>query len=134
MKYMVLVNQKYMVAVETEGSAAAAEHMILDNYQGIAGAQAFDRAALHTNYFVDVLQNAETISLSELKAMSDRYENAYFELSKKMDAEKAISDEIERLQEMIRQKQEELLLLLHQATMRAKLEARNAKFAMNCIE
>lgn len=133
MKYMVLVNQKYMVAVETEGSAAAAEHMILDNYQGIAGAQAFDRAALHTNYFVDVLQNAETISLSELKAMSDRYENAYFELSKKMDAEKAISDEIERLQEMIRQKQEELLPL-HQATMRAKLEARNAKFAMNCIE
>lgn len=133
MKYMVLVNQKYMVAVETEGSAAAAEHMILDNYQGIAGAQAFDRAALHTNYFVDVLQNAETISLSELKAMSERYENAYFELSKKMDAEKAISDEIERLQEMIRQKQEELLPL-HQATMRAKLEARNAKFAMNCIE
>lgn len=133
MKYMVLVNQKYMVAVETEGSAAAAEHMILDNYQGIAGAQAFDRAALHTNYFVDVLQNAETISLSELKAMSDRYENAYFELSKKMDAEKAISDEIERLQEMIRQKQEELLPL-HHATMRAKLEARNAKFAMNCIE
>lgn len=133
MKFMVLVNQKYMVAVETEGSAAAAEHMILDNYQGIAGAQAFDRAALHTNYFVDVLQNAETISLSELKAMSDRYENAYFELSKKMDAEKAISDEIERLQEMIRQKQEELLPL-HQATMRAKLEARNAKFAMNCIE
>lgn len=133
MKYMVLVNQKYMVAVETEGSMAAAEHMILDNYQGIAGAQAFDRAALHTSYFVDVLQNAETISLSELKAMSDRYENAYFELSKKMDAEKAISDEIERLQEMIRQKQEELLPL-HQATMRAKLEARNAKFAMNCIE
>ena len=133
MKYMVLVNQKYMVAVETEGSMAAAEHMILDNYQGIAGAQALDRAALHTNYFVDVLQNAETISLSELKAMSDRYENAYFELSKKMDAEKAIYDEIERLQEMIRQKQEELLPL-HQATMRAKLEARNAKFAMNCIE
>lgn len=133
MKYMVLVNQKYMVAVETEGSAAAAEHMILDNYQGIAGAQAFDRAALHTNYFVDVLQNAETISPSELKAMSDRYENAYFELSKKMDAEKSITDEIERLQEMIRQKQEELLPL-HQATMRAKLEARNAKFAMNCIE
>lgn len=133
MKYMVLVNQKFMVAVETEGSMAAAEHVILDNYQGIAGAQAFDRAALHTNYFVDVLQDAETISLGELKAMSDRYEEAYVELSKRMDEEKKVVDEIERLKELIAQKESELSPL-HHATMKAKLEARNAKLAMNCIE
>ena len=133
MKYMVLVNQKYMVAVETEGSMAAAEHMILDNYQGIAGAQAFDRAALHTSYFVDVLQNAETISLSELKAMSDRYENAYFELAKKQEDEEATKNEIEQLLEIIERKKTELNTK-HFATRKAHLEAINAKNALNCIE
>ena len=133
MKYMVLVNRKFMVAVENEGSALSAEHYILDNFQGIIGAQAFDRAALKTDYFADVLQDAESISLDELKKMSDRYEEAYVELSNRMDDERKVVDEIERLKALIEQKEAELSPL-HHATMKAKLDARNAKLAMNCIE
>lgn len=132
MRYMVWVNQKYMVTVETDGSMCAAEHVILDNYQGIVSAQAFDREALHTNFFVDVLQNSETISLAELKALSDRYENAYVELNKKQDEERAVMDEIDRLQNMINDLQKELAPK-HHATMLAKLETYNAKKALNFL-
>lgn len=133
MTYMVWVNQKFMVTVETDGSMAAAEHVILDNYQGIVSAQAFDRAALHTNFFVDVLQNSKTISLDELKAMSDRYENAYIELAKKQEDEEAMKNEIEQLQEIIERKKAELNTK-HFSTRKAHLEAINAKNALNCIE
>ena len=101
MKYMVLVNQKYMVAVETEGSNAAAEHMILDNFDGIQGAQAFDKAAMRTSYFFDILQSAETISLKELGVLSDNYKAAYKRLAEKADYVRRYQDEIADLKEKL---------------------------------
>lgn len=101
MKYMVMVNGKFMVTVDKDGSMAAAEHEILDNYDGIQAAQAFDRAALHTNYFVDVLQYSETISTNELQQMSDRYSEAYRVLARKRDTLRDIDEEITRLMSMI---------------------------------
>lgn len=133
MKYMVWVNQKYLVTVETDGSACTAEHEILDNYQGIVSAQAFDRDSMRTDTFAGAVIWSNTISLDELKAMSDRYENAYIELSKAMDEEREIVDEIERLQAIIKDLQT-ALVPKHQATMKAKLHAHNAKVAMNCNE
>lgn len=133
MKYMVWVNQKFLVTVETDGSACAAEHEILDNYQGIVSAQAFDRDSMKTDVFAGAVLWSETISRDDLKAMSDRYENAYIELSKAMDEEREIVDEIERLQAKIKDLQT-ALSPKHQATMKAKLHARNAKVAMNCNE
>ena len=133
MKYMVWVNQKFLVKVEVDGSMLAAEHYILDNFQGIVGAQAFDRDGLKTDTFAGAVACSDTISLDELKAMSDRYENAYIELSKAMDEEREIVDEIERLQAIIKDLQT-ALSQKHQATMKAKLNAHKAKQAMNCDE
>ncbi len=133
MKYMVWVNQKFLVKIEVEGSMLAAEHYILDNYQGIVSAQAFNWDGLKTDTFAGAVLSSETISLDELKSMSDRYENAYIELRKAMDEEKEIVDEIERLQAKIKDLQT-ALSPKHQATMKAKLHAHNAKVAMNCNE
>lgn len=132
MRYMVWVNQKYMVTVETDGSMCAAEHVILDNYQGIVSAQAFDRAALHTNFFVDVLQNSETISLAELKALSDRYENAYVELAKKQDAVRDIKDEISNLEEKLEEAKRRLNAAGFEER-KAKLMTIEAKKTLNLL-
>lgn len=133
MKYMVWVNQKFLVTVETDGSACAAEHEILDNYQGIVSAQAFDRDSMKTDTFAGAVACSDTISLDELGDMSDKYKNAYIELSKAMDEEREIVDEIEHLQAKIKDLQT-ALSPKHQATMKAKLHARMAKTALNCIE
>lgn len=133
MKYMVWVNQKFLVKVEVDGSMLASEHYILDNFQGIVGAQAFDRDGLKTDTFAGAVACSDTISLDELKAMSDRYENAYIELAKKQDDEEAMKNEIEQLQEIIERKKAELNTK-HFATRKAHLEALNAKNALNCIE
>ena len=50
MKYMVVVNQKYIVTVEAN-SACSAEHKILDNMDGVQGAQAFTGKELSTDTF-----------------------------------------------------------------------------------
>lgn len=133
MKYMVLVNRKYMVAVEKDGSNAAAEHMILDNYDGIQGAQAFDRAEMRSNYFADIFQECETVSLAELKQMSDRYTEAYRELSRKHSAVSRIEAEIERVQQMLKDLNHDKAILLKEEQM-AKLETIEAKKVLNFKE
>lgn len=108
MKYAVLVNNKYMVAVEKDGSAAAAEHEILDNYFGISGAQAFGKADMKTNYFNEVFQMAELISLKDLQKMSDEVKRQLeildFYKSAKRDAEKRV----ERLRQELADAEETL--------------------------
>lgn len=133
MKYMVWVNQKFLVTVETDGSACAAEHEILDNYQGIVSAQAFDRDSMKTDTFAGAVLWSETISRDELKAMSDRYEKAWGNVASAKAAEEELRSEIEQLQEIIERKKTELNTK-HFATRKAHLEALNAKTAMNCNE
>lgn len=72
MKYMVMVNGKYMTQVETDRSACGAEHIILDDIRyGITSAQAFDQSAMKTEHFFACFQSCEMISLDELRKMSD---------------------------------------------------------------
>lgn len=130
MKYMVWVNQKFLVTVETDGSACAAEHEILDNYQGIVSAQALDWDGLKTDTFAGAVLSSETISLNELKAMSDRYEKAWRILAVAKDAEEGLRSEIEQLQDIIERKKAELSSK-HFATRKAHLEAINAQNAMS---
>lgn len=133
MKYMVLVNRKFMVAVEKDGSNAAAEHVILDNFDGIQGAQAFDRAEMKSNYFADVFQDSETISLNELRAKSDRYNEAFKEWARKRDEVDEIQNEIKRLQDEI----DRLLSEKNKAKFaerKAHLETIEAKKALNFTE
>lgn len=101
MKYMVLVNRKFMIAVEHDGSNGGAEHQIIDNYNGIQGAQAFDKDEMHTDYFSDIVQSCETISLKELKALSDRYEQCYHELAVAKDRVSDINLDIECVQKIL---------------------------------
>lgn len=101
MEYMVLVNRKFMVAVEHDGSNGGAEHQILDNYNGIQDAQAFDQKEMHTTYFSDIVQSCETISLKELKDMSDRYDQCYHELAAAADRVRNVDTEIERLKKQL---------------------------------
>ena len=75
MKYIVVVNQKWIVSVEAN-SALGAEHYILNNFSGIDGAQAFTKKELNTDCFEWFLQNGEMISEDELREKSDTYEKA----------------------------------------------------------
>lgn len=130
MTYIVLVNGKFMVTVDTDGSNCSAEHKILDNFSGIQGSQSFDKAAIRTEYFFDIMQGAKTLSLDELKTLSDRYENAFAEYSKAQDAERQIRDEIEELERQLEEKKAELNRAGFN-TRKAKLGTIEAKKAIN---
>lgn len=74
-KYIVIVNQKYLVSVEA-GSHGGAEHRCLDLVYGIDTAQAFSRNDLRTEFFRDNAILCETLSFSELVSKSEAYKAA----------------------------------------------------------
>lgn len=68
MKYMVMVNNKYMTQVEVEGSACAAEHVILDDLRyGIVSALAFDAEAMKTEHFNACFQSCDLVTIDQLR-------------------------------------------------------------------
>ena len=81
MKFMVMVNNKFMVSVEAESNLAA-EHKFLDDiYDGMQSALAFDKESMKTDHFRGCLLGCETISFNELKKMSDAYRNQWHTLA-----------------------------------------------------
>lgn len=71
MKYMVMVNGKYMTQVETEHGAGGAERILMDDvHYGIKSALAFDAETIKTQHFVECLQACKLVSLGELRQMS----------------------------------------------------------------
>jgi len=91
MKYMVMVNNKYMTQVDIEGSACAAEHLILDDLRyGMVSALAFDSKAMGTDYFNCCFQRCEYIPFEELKRKSDAAKADYD--TRLADAAQAIND------------------------------------------
>ena len=73
MKYLVVVNRKYIVSVEAN-SAGGAEHKILDGiHYGIETCQAFSPAETGTDMFKWFLETSETISMDELMERGKRY-------------------------------------------------------------
>lgn len=101
MKYMMVVNQKYMISLEHDGSCGGAEHVILDNFQGIEGCQAFDEKGMKTDIFMGYLTTCKTISLDELKTLSDEYENRWKETAKSRDEMKRLEAEVEDLRNQL---------------------------------
>lgn len=93
-KYFVVVNQKYIVKVEST-SAGGAEHVILDGFNGIRGAQAFGKNELTTDLFAHYVETCDTVSLGELAKMSDAYDARCTALAKTMDAAKSLKERIE---------------------------------------
>jgi len=65
-KYFVVVNQKYIVNVESTSSGGA-EHVILDNIKHSKSAMAFSIMEIQTDTFQGWLKDCETISYDELK-------------------------------------------------------------------
>lgn len=101
MKYMMVVNQKYMISLEHDGSCGGAEHQILDNFQGIEGCQAFNQEGMKTDTFMEYLTTCETISLDELKTMSDEYEKRWKETAQSKETMRSLEAEVERLRNQL---------------------------------
>ena len=99
MKYIVEVNAKYLVSVEAE-TVLSAEHAVLE-YDGIWGALAFDSDAMKTETFRGVCLGCETISMNELKELSEEYRKAWSENAAMIDAHKAADDEVKRLEDLL---------------------------------
>ena len=73
MKYIVVVNQKYLVSVEAN-THGGAEHKILDNiYYGVETCQAFAIEEMATDTFRALAENCETISYDEMLNRSKLY-------------------------------------------------------------
>lgn len=110
MKYIVEVNAKYLVSIEAE-TQLSAEHTILE-YDGIWGALAFDADEMKTETFRGACLQCETISMNELKAMSEEYRKAWAENAACRDAHKAADDEVRRIEEMLKMAKENRAIAL----------------------
>jgi len=99
MKYIVEVNAKYLVSIEAE-TQLGAEHKVLE-YDGIWGALAFDADEMKTETFRGACLSCETISLNELKELSEDYRKAYANKAACTDAHAAADEEVRRLEEML---------------------------------
>lgn len=113
MKYIVVVNNKYLITVEAE-SACGAEHRVLDHYANeineygvIKGALAFDKKTVKTDYFWDTVSRCETVSVEELdKIVADTIEvcekkkEAQAELNLIAGKIRDVEEEIRRLQKL----------------------------------
>ena len=92
-QYFVVVNQKYIVKVKAN-SACGAERVVLDEFNGIRGAQAFGVNEIATDCFAHFMKTCDTISMKELRTMSDAYDARCTALSKAMDRVRALKDHI----------------------------------------
>ena len=98
--YMVEVNNHFLVRLEIEGSALAAEHYFLDGFKCVWGANAYDEKGMKTDCFRGAVLTCELITLGLLEdhlRNVDEGENEVKELQRKI---KDIDDEIERLSEL----------------------------------
>lgn len=86
MKYMVMVNNKFMVSVEAE-SKINAGHFILDSFANetntygvIESALAFNKEDMKTDYYFECLEGCETISFTDLGSKIEFLMKSYEEL------------------------------------------------------
>lgn len=124
MKFMVMVNNKFMVSVEAESNLAA-EHKILDDiYDGMQSALAFDKESMKTDHFRGCLLGCETISFNELKKMSEAYRNQWAKVSECCKAVDAAEEAVEDLEKRLAEAKE---LALH--ARQARCEAEHLAYA-----
>lgn len=123
MKFMVVVNNKYMVTVEAK-THGGAEHKILDDfYYGIEQCQAFSMEELNTETFKYFAYHCETISANELMGKCETYKKY---LDEKSEKEFAITDYTEQI---LRLEKELELLQSDRITCRGNLEVLKNKMA-----
>lgn len=92
-KYIVIVNQKYLVMVEAN-SHGGAEHRILDDiFYGIETCQAFTLKETSTDTFRSLARACETISFTEMQEKAKAYKA---ELDYEKEAKQAMADDVAR--------------------------------------
>lgn len=74
MRYFVVVNQKFIVAVDSTSNGGA-EHVVLDRFDGVVGAQAFGPKDVRTETFAHFMATCDTVSIDELETMMARYDS-----------------------------------------------------------
>ena len=96
MKYLVVVNQKYIVSVEST-SAGGAEHVVLDRMGGIEGAQAFGPDGIKTDLFGHYLLTCETTSLDQLAKKAEAYDMGWQKYNLALDKVAELTRQISEL-------------------------------------
>jgi hypothetical protein len=98
MKFIVIVNQKYLVTVEAN-THGGAEHVILDTvYYGIKTCQAFTVDEIVTDTFKALAENCETISYAEMLEKSKLYKETLNNLEQAKRVAEKEKTQIEELQ------------------------------------
>lgn len=95
--YMVEVNAKFMVRLEIEGSALAAEHYFLDSFKGVWGAMAYDQKAMKTDCFIGAMMHDELTTVEALTSKLDEYNVMDEQLEMTAKRIKTYEEEIEKL-------------------------------------
>lgn len=93
--YMVEVNNKFLVRLEIEGSALAAEHYFLDGFENVWGAMAYDLEAMKTDCFIGAMLHDELITLPALEEKLNELSSIDKEMGSIALQIKAVKDEIE---------------------------------------
>ena len=100
MKFLVVVNGKYMVDVEAN-THGGAEHIILDDFHyGIEQCQAFSMKELHTDTFKHFAEGCETIGREQLMLKCEKYKHF---LDEKTNEEFKVSDYTEQISRIERE-------------------------------
>jgi len=105
--YFVLVNGKFMVKVETTGSACHAEHLILDSIDGTQTALAFDTQSMKTDTFIGAMMGATLTTLEDLTERFRTYAEQVVAVGNVRDAMHQIESEIDDLEHQLQAKREQ---------------------------
>lgn len=134
MKFMVEVNRKWMVQVESTSNCGA-EHVILDNIDIAEDALAYDEEAMKTDMFVSAMMNCKVISYEELKKANDNFKAKVLEQNNELLEEiNRKNDEIKRLEEKVAMAKFELETLIENHDEFVKEHCRIATNAMTPAE
>lgn len=113
MKFLVIVNQKYLVTVEAN-THGGAEHKILDNiHYGIETCQAFTIAEMVTDTFKAMVENCETISYDEMVKRSELYKETLDEIKDDNERIEKYTQQLNELYKQIELAKDEMKTCLH---------------------
>ncbi len=113
MKFMVVVNQKYLVNVEAN-THGGAEHKILDDiHYGIETCQAFTFEEMTTDTFKALAENCETISYDEMVKRSKDYKATLDEIKEDNEIVEKYTKQLNELYKEIELAKDNMRVSLH---------------------
>ena len=95
--YMVEVNNHFLVRIEIEGSALAAEHYWLDGFRCVWGANAYDEKGMKTDCFRGAVLTCELITRELLEEKLEKVDRAAAEVKEFDSKLRELDDQIAKL-------------------------------------